>query len=369
MSAPDVTYCKRCLMPSSRPRIEFDGEGVCSACRYHETKNAVDWKEREREFRELIKANPGNGYHDCIVPWSGGKDSSAVAIRLKRDYGLNPLLVTYSPMLPTPVGDHNREALIKKGFDNVYFRPNQHISRTLARRFFIERGNPEVHRAAGINALPVQEAKNRGIKLILFAEHGESEYGGHILSEEHRKFRFLDEVIEHQVGDHPLNWAGDGITEKELAPYLYPDDVSGLTVTYFGYWHRWDVIENLHLVEDLTDFRRCFHGRSDGTWTDYDSLDDMIDDTYYYLQFVKFGFGRALRDAARAIQNKHLTREEAIAMTARYDGEFPRTFLNPVLDYLGMDESVYRTVIDQHRNEEIWQQERQGWTLKTPLTA
>jgi N-acetyl sugar amidotransferase len=353
-------------MPSTRPRLEFDENGVCTACHYHAHKHEIDWASRQKEFLKLADEHRGNGDYDCIVPWSGGKDSSAVALHLKRDYGMNPLLVTYSPLLPTEVGNHNREAMCRAGFDNVYFRVNQDASRKLARRFFEERGNPEVHRAAGINAIPVQEAVNRGIKLVVFAEHGETEYGGHILSEDHRKFRYLDEVIEHQIGDHPLNWVGDGISEQDLAPYLYPDDVSGVCVTYFGAWHPWDIRKNFDYVRELIDFRLCAAGRSDGTFTNYDSLDDKIDDIYFHLQHVKFGFGRALRDAARLIQNGHMTRAAALEQVRKFDGEFPKTFLDDVLDYLDMNEQEFRDVIDLHRNDELWEKQSQGWQLRNP---
>lgn len=367
MRGDEVRFCKRCIMPSSRPRIEFDEDGICSACRYHDTKNSVDWDARRREFIQLLCDNPGDGRYDCIVPWSGGKDSSAVALRLKLEYGLNPLLVTYSPMAPTPVGDHNREAMLRRGFDNVYFRPNQGVSRELARRFMVERCNPEVHRAAGINALPVQEAVRRGIKLVVFAEHGESEYGGLVLSEEHQKFRLFDEVLEHQIGDHPLNWAGDGIEERDLAPYLYPDldeiERVGVKATYFGYWHRWDVRRNLHYVEEKIDFKR-WPGRPEGTWSNYDSLDDWMDIAYFTGMFVKFGFGRALRDAARAIQNGHLSRTEAIHLIDSYDTEMPRESLPVILDYLDMTEAEWNDNLDVHRNREIWQRHSQGWELR-----
>lgn len=372
MRGDEVKFCVRCTMPSTRPRIEFDADGVCSACRYHETKAAVDWDERRREFAELLKENPGDGQYDCIVPWSGGKDSSAVALRLKLDYGLNPLLVTYSPMAPTRIGDHNREAMLRHGFDNVFFRPNQEVSRTLARRFLIERGNCEVHRAAGINALPVQEAVRRGIKLVVFAEHGESEYGGLVLSEEHRKFRFFDEVLEHQIGDHPLNWAGGEISERDLAPYLYPDleaiERAGVKATYFGYWHRWDVRQNLYYVESKIDFRRWPGGRCEGTWSDYDSLDDFMDMPYFEGMAVKFSMGRALRDAARAIQNGHMTIEEAIPLIQAYDFEPPRKHLPVILDYLRMSEPEYIANLDKHRNQELWKFEGNQWRPKFPLT-
>ena len=100
---------------------------------------------------------------------------------------MNPLLVTFSPLIINNVGNHNREELIKSGFDSIFFRPNQKISRLLSKRFFVERGNPKVHWDAGINAIPVSMALKFNIKLLFYAEHGESEYGGRVLDEEKKK--------------------------------------------------------------------------------------------------------------------------------------------------------------------------------------
>ncbi|MEL0144950.1 MAG: N-acetyl sugar amidotransferase, partial [Alphaproteobacteria bacterium] len=162
-----VHVCRRCLMPSTRPRIVFDDTGVCNGCLNADAKDDIDWAARKAEFEQLVEENrPAKGHYDCIVPWSGGKDSSAIAWRLKHDYGLNPLLVTFSPMIPTDVGVHNREALLRAGFDHLFVRPNQLVARHLARRFLSERGNPKVAWDAGINATPMQAAVHYGIPLI-----------------------------------------------------------------------------------------------------------------------------------------------------------------------------------------------------------
>ena len=194
-------------MPNSRPRIVFDEDGVCNACRNAEEKDTIDWDARREEFLGYVEHHrPKDGSpYDCIVPWSGGKDSSAIAHKLKFEFGLNPLLVTFSPLMPNEVAVHNREEMIRLGFDHLMVRPNQKVSRRLTRRFFIERGNPKIHWDAGVNAAPVQAAVHYNVPLVFYAEHGESEYGGRVLSEEHKKLRDITEVLEHQIGDHPDN--------------------------------------------------------------------------------------------------------------------------------------------------------------------
>jgi N-acetyl sugar amidotransferase len=367
-----VVYCTRCLMPSSRPRVGFDADGVCNACRHAERKRDVDWDARRAEFLRLLDEHRStDGRWDCVVPWSGGKDSSTIAHRLKFELGMNPLLVTFSPLIPNDVGHHNREAFQRLGFDGVMVRPNQDVARRLARRFFVERGNLKVAWDAGINAVPVTVALKYGIKLVVYAEHGESEYGGRVLHEESQKFRDYTEVIEHQIGDDPHNWTDDAIRIGDLQPYLYPspDELggAGLRACYFGYFFRWSMYENYRYIRDTFEFRTNAKGRTDGTFTAFDSLDDKTDDVYYYLQWIKFGFGRAVRDASRMIQNGHMTREEGLALALKYDGEFPMEFLDDCLEYLGVDRAGFEAVADQHRNPEIWERDGAAWRLRFPL--
>jgi N-acetyl sugar amidotransferase len=348
------------MMPDTRPRIEFDDEGICNACHNAERKKRIDWDARRQEFLEYVdRFRPKSGPYDCVVPWSGGKDSSAIAHKLKFEFGLNPLLVTCSPLIPNEVASQNREGLIELGFDHLMIRPNQKVSRSLSRRFFLERGNPKVHWDAGVNTIPVQVAVNYGIPLIFYAEHGESEYGGRVLSEESTKFRDFTEVIEHQIGDDPANWVDDEIEEKDLAPYIYPDmdkvEAVGVKAMYFSYFFRWSMLENYEYIKDKFDFKLDPNGRTNGTFTNFDSLDDKIDNLYYHMQFVKFGFGRATRDACRMIQNGQMTRDEGLELTRKYDDEFPDHYHREHLEYLGVSEREFTETIDQHRNSEIWE--------------
>lgn len=372
MGSATVRFCSRCLTPNSRPRVVFDADGICNACRNAEDKNRIDWVARREEFQALVsplRCGDATKY-DCIVPWSGGKDSSSIAYKLKFEFGLNPLLVTYAPMIPNEIGHHNREEMVKLGFDHLYFRANQKALRYLAKRFFIERGNPKVAWDAGINAVPVQVAVNYKIPVVFYAEHGESEYGGRVLSEEHRRTRDFTEVIENYVGDDPRNWVDDHISARELCPYVYPpsEDVAavGVKAFYFGYFFRWSMYENYRFIREKIDFRTNQKGRTDGTFTNYDSLDDKIDNLYYYMQFIKFGFGRAVRDASRLIQNGHMTRVEGLEFARKYDDEFCYEHFDEVLAYLELTRSEFDTIVDRHRNSEIWTKDGSRWVLRNP---
>ena len=360
-------------MPDSRPRIIFNSDQICNACENAKYKDTVDWSSRKSEFNKIvekIKNDNINGGYDCVVPWSGGKDSTSIALKLKFDYGLNPLLVTFSPLIKNECGIFNRELINKKGFDSILVDVNSKISSKLAKRFFIERGNPKVAWDAGINAAPVKAALDHGIKYIFYAEHGESEYGGLKLSEESSKRRDLREVIEHQIGDFPENWANDEISLKDLSPYIYPDEgqLKNVEIFYFSYFFRWSMLDNWNYVkEKLPEFKTEPTGRTEGTFTNFDSLDDKIDTLYYYMQYIKFGFGRATRDACRMIQNNQLSREKAIEYARKYDSEFPKKNLNEILNFLNLSELDFDEIVNKHRNMEIWKTHQNNWILKNKI--
>ena len=345
-------------MPSSRPRISFENNKICNACVYQSKKKRIDWTLRKKEFLELCnKYRSKDGNYDCIVPWSGGKDSSSIAYKLKYEFNMNPLLTTFSPLIPSQIGSENRNLLINKGFDNYFFVPDQKISRYLAKRFFIERGNPKIHWDAGVNAFPIHVALEKNIKLIFFAEHGESEYGGKILDKNSDKIRDITEVLENQIGDEPANWTDKYVKQNDLNMYKYPNvnnlKKKNINAYYFSYFFKWDVFDNYKYVKKNFSFKDN-EGRILGTFQNYDSMDDDIDHLYYYMQYIKYGFGRALRDASRLIQNKHLDRKKGIELVNKYDGEFPEKYIFRIMKYLNINLDDFNEIIDKHRNKEIW---------------
>lgn len=235
----------------------------------------------------------------------------------------------------------------------------------------MERGNQKVAWDAGVNVIPVMAAVRFRIPLVFYAEHGESEYGGKVLREESKKIRDFTEVIEHQIGDDPRNWIDGEITIKDLNPYLYPsmDEIkkAGVKALYFSYFFKWSSYENYLYIKDKFDFHTCPQGRTEGTFTDFDSLDDKSDNLYYYMQYIKFGFGRTIRDASRMIQNRQLTRPEALEYAKKYDHEFPSLYLKDMLEYLRLTEKEFYEIVDKHRNPEIWKKESGEWKLRYPL--
>tara|TARA_Y100000991_G_C21942034_1_gene335715 strand:+ start:121 stop:1248 length:1128 start_codon:yes stop_codon:yes gene_type:complete len=364
-------YCQTCLTPSTRPRIVFNN-GICNACNYAKkvNDNIINFDTRKKELEDLIvrikeKKISNKSNYDCIIPWSGGKDSSAIALHLKEDYGINPLLVRFNALIPTDVGIHNCKELRDYGFDSIEIIPNVKVSKSLSLRFLIERGNPKLHWDAGINAAIYRTAVHTGIPFIFYAEHGETHYGGRVLNKNSERIRDYEEVIENQIGDNPINWTDEKVNTEDLYPYILPrlDELSKLSIEghYYGYYTKWNVKENFRYVSSKIDFQTTKRGRTYGTFTNYDSLDDYMDDLYYYLNYLKFGYGRGIRDLSRHIQKGEITREEALVLAKKYDGEYPEESIPYILKYLNITEEKLLKILDTHRTKSIWTKNDDKW--------
>jgi len=377
----NVTYCTKCVVSNQRPRITFDEEGVCSACRYAEYKhNVVNWDDREKELLELLdRYRSKDGSYDCLVPGSGGKDSAFAAHHLKYKYGMHPLTITWAPFVYTDIGWRNYIAFKDSGFDNLLCFPNGILHRKLARLAFELVGDAFLPFIYGQKVYVFLMALKFKIPLIFYGESGELEYGGsfknfeksHEGIEDWTSFYFkgagVDELIQHGL-DCGL------ITKEEVANHSFefyrpPDmeEVARLNVEmhWFSYYKKWVPQENYYYAVENTGFK-ANPGRSEGTYSKYASIDDQTDGFHFYLGFIKFGIGRATSDAAHEIRDGHLTREEGIALVHRYDGEFPKKYFKEFLEYLNITEEEFWEVIDFYRmrSPHLWEKVEGVWQLK-----
>lgn len=368
-----VEYCRRCVISNQRPRIVFDSEGVCNACRFWERKHKIiDWDERERELVDLCNRYRRNdGRHDVVVPSSGGKDSGYVAHLLKYKYGMNPLTVTWAPHIYTDIGWRNFQALIHSGLDNVLGTPNGQVHRRLTRLSFEELGEPFQPFIYGQIWFPVRIAAREGIGLIMDGENGEVEYGGDPESE---KPGFdVEDAIQYWLSDMPLeHWHDRGFTTADLDLYAPPaaSELENNPVErhFFSYYRKWMPQEHYYYVREHCGFQPNPDGRSEGTYSKYASLDDRIDGFHYYLMLMKFGIARATSDAAHEIREGLIEREEAVQLVRRYDTEFPKKYFKDFLEYCEISEEHFWEVCEAWRNHNLWEQSDNGWTLRQQVS-
>jgi N-acetyl sugar amidotransferase len=382
----EIKFCKKCVVSNQRPRIIFDEDGVCGACKFADIKNSIDWKTREKELRELCdKYRRSDGRFDIVVPSSGGKDSSRVSYELKYVYGMNPLTITWAPFEYTPEGYANFRNFIKVGgFNNLMCWQNGKLHRKLSRIAFEALGDAWQPFAFGQMCYAFHIAKAFDIKLVFFGENGEAEYSGDprvynlkgmpfdIWAEQYFKGVQVDDLVAYGLTNTDY-FNKDDYHDSDLTFYRIPDinemKDKEIEFHWFSYYKKWVPQENYYLACEHTGFKANPNGRSEGTYSKYASLDDRMDGFHYYLAFIKFGIGRCTSDAAHEIRDDHIKREEGVALVKRFDGEFPNRYFHEFLEYLDITEEHFWEVVDRYRRPHIWKKEDGLWKLRNAVYA
>jgi N-acetyl sugar amidotransferase len=402
----DVKFCKKCVISNQRPNsaveykhdanskkttIGFNEDGVCDACLTAELKNSViDWGSREKELRELCERyRSKDGSYDCIVPGSGGKDSFYAAHKLKYEYGMHPLTVTWAPNLYTEWGQRNFTKWIQAGFDNELTTPSGLTHRILTRVAVDRLFHPFQAFMFGQKSLAPKVAARYGIKLVFFGEN-EAEYGNPIgdMNSAERDWKYFTETDRDKIflgGASLEELKGDfGISGSDLNPYLPADPNRlaevGVQVHYLGYYLKWHPQSCYYYSVEHGQFEASPE-RTVGTYSKYNSIDDKIDDFHYYTTYIKFGLGRATYDAAQEIRSGDIDRNEGVALVHKFDGEYPDRFEDEIFKYLSldhpemnivsnalgqvkMDRDYFMSLADGFRSPHLWKKRSEGWELR-----
>ena len=402
----DVIFCSKCCVSNQRPNstvefkhtelsnkntIKFNTVGVCDACTAAARKSKeIDWDEREQQLILLCnKFRSQNGSYDCIVPGSGGKDSFYQSWILKYKYKMNPLTITWAPNIYTDWGQKNFNAWIHSGMDNYLMTTSGRSKRLLTRLALENLFHPFQPFIIGQKAFAPKMATMLKVPLIFYGEN-EAEYGNPIedFSESQRSYDYFSSTEEDKlfIGGESIfslrkNFA---LTNADLTPYL-PADVTSLKenktqVHYLGYYLQWHPQSAFYFAVENGDFIASPE-RTVGTYSKYSSIDDKIDDFHYYTTFIKFGIGRATYDAAQEVRSGDLTREEALPLIQRYDGEFPERWANEIFKYLSIDKKTFpeayqyfehpdmnhkyfEALSDKFRSPHLWQYSDNKWSLR-----
>ena len=174
-----ITYCKKCLYPDTKPNLFINNEGVCSACTNYTNRKTINWKSREKLFYELINKtrNSNSNAHDCIIPVSGGKDSTYQVLKAL-ECGLTPLCVNASTDSITPIGEKNLENIKNLGVDFIEVTFNKKIRRKINKFALKTIGDISWPEHVAIFTTPIRIAIQNNIKLIIWGENSQFEYGG-----------------------------------------------------------------------------------------------------------------------------------------------------------------------------------------------
>jgi N-acetyl sugar amidotransferase len=364
-----ITYCRHCVMPATKPDLFIDGEGVCSACRSYESRAEVDWDARRAALLDIVeryRSQSGSNY-DCIVPVSGGKDSTYQVLRL-RELDLNPLCVTATTDSLSDIGRRNIENLKRLGVDYVEVTTNPVVRRRINRLALTQIGDISWPEHVTIFTIPVRIAVHFKIPLLVWGENPQHEYGGpagaaadHVLTR-----RWLEE-FGGLLGLRVSDLAGQiGIEPRQLIQYTYPSDYDlahvGVTGLFLGYYLPWDGYGNALYAQGhgFETFDRVV----EGSLVNYENLDNHQTGIHDYFKFLKYGFGRATDIACLHIRRGRLSREDGLRLVKKHDGRFPWTYLGRklalILDEIEMTVEEFVEVCDRFTNKKLFVTDARG---------
>lgn len=359
-----MKICTNCVMPSTKPDLHFNEDGVCDACQSQKSKNSeIDWKKREEEFLNLIKQYKVHPDYDCIIGVSGGKDSTYQVIKVL-ELGLNPLCICFEPTIPTEIGRKNLENLNNLGVDLIHIKRNPVVYKKLAKEAFIRTGDNEWQNHLGIFTTVPKLAVNFNIPLIIWGESPQIEYGGPATSKTRNTLdrQWLEE-FGGLLGNRISDMVGvDGLTKKDLSLYTYASDEDihrvGVTGLFLGYYFKWDLREVVKKSKE--------HGFSvqdrpvETTYENFENLDCYSNHVHDYLKYVKYGFGRATDNACLDIRLGYIKREEGVRLVNKYDGIPPKKAINEYLNYTGFTQEEFNKIVDSYTNKRIFKRDENG---------
>jgi N-acetyl sugar amidotransferase len=366
-----IRYCKLCIIPDTKPDIMFNKNGVCNACTGYNMRANVDWNARTEELQSIFARYKQNAYWDCVVPVSGGKDSTYQVLKIL-EFGLRPLCVTASTCYLSEIGRKNIENIKLLGVDLIELSPDPNIRKKLNRIGLIEVGDISWPEHVGIFTVPVSIAVNFSIPLIIWGENSQNEYGGPAAAADNHVLdrRWLEEfggLLGLRVSDVAL--FDETIQEKDLIPYQYPSDEQlrqvGVTGLFLGHYLPWDGYANA-LLAQAHGFL-SYETAVEGSAVSYENLDNLFHGIHDYFKYLKFGFARATDQACLHIRRGRLTRDDAMKIVKERDGKFPWHYLGVPLDKIlsKIDLSIndFMQICDQFTNKALFCQHKDG-TLK-----
>lgn len=342
-----LRYCIRCCIPETQEGIKFDEMGICQACQSSEQKIHIDWTVRERELRRILEeatAKAGNDY-DCIVPISGGKDSTFQLHVLVKVYGMKPLAVTFSHNWYSETGWYNlQNSLEQFGVDHLMFTPNRSLVNRLAKRSLETIGDACWHCHAGVGAFPLQVAVRFKIPLLIWGESIAESSGRASYENPVHKFdrEYFTQVSAKML---PREMVTDDISERDVAPFEAPSAdeyaAAGIYGIHLGDYIFWDDERQTEFVRDTYGWRET---EIEGTYKRYKSAECIMPGVHDFTNYLKRGYGRGTFHASIDVRNGLLTREEGFELARKHDTERPEA-LDYFLEITGMsEEEFYETM-------------------------
>lgn len=346
--------CTKCLLPETHESISFDEQGVCSICRQVEFKDdQIDWNKRKQDLTELIESHRGKYDYDCIVPFSGGKDSVWTLYYLMKEYKIKPLVVRFDHGFLRPnLNENTINVLRNLGADFISFTPNWKVVQKLMLQSFLEKGDFCWHCHTGIFSYPMQIAIKFKVPLIFWGEPSAeyTSYYSYDQPEEVDEKRFNRFV---NLGITALDMAvrlGGDLDERDFKPYTYPSLKDLRALNYrsvcLGSYIPWDVKKQSKIIMDELGWKGDRVENVPEQYN-YEKIECHMQGVRDYIKYIKRGYTRPTALATIDIRHNRLTREEGMKMINDFEGKKPAS-LEIFLEMVGLTEAEFFEIAQSH---------------------
>lgn len=363
-----MNRCKICVMPDTRPDTEFV-EGVCSACIAYQNRQHIDWSLRKIELERLLSRHRVAGREfDCIVPSSGGKDSTYQVLKLI-ELGARPLVVTATTCMLTAVGRKNIDNLARYA-TTIEVSPNKSVRAKLNRLGLTLVGDISWPEHVAIFTTPFKIAVQMGITLIFYGENPQNQYGGPLDSQDAKTMtrRWVSEFGGF-LGLRPADMVGqEGITTRDMQDYMPPNPADieriGVEAHFLGQYLPWDSKHNAEVAckAGMVGYIGEWLEPSQANFWLYENLDNAMTGLHDHMMYRKFGYGRGCAQVSVDIRRGLYRRNEILPWVEEFDGVFPWTYMGvyhmSVLKQIGMTDRQLVEIMNKFTNTDLFQGER-----------
>ncbi|MBN1824267.1 MAG: N-acetyl sugar amidotransferase [Endomicrobiales bacterium] len=346
--------CTKCITPETHETIHFDEKGVCSICRQHEfKKEKIDWARKKKDLDALVTEYRGKYQYDCIVPFSGGKDSTWTLYYLIKEYKIKPLVVQFDHGFMRPnLHENNKKTMRTLGVDFHTFTPNWDVVRKLMLQSFLEKGDFCWHCHTGIFAYPMWVAIRQQVPLVFWGEPSAeyTSYYSYEQAEEVDEKRFNRFVNLGITADDMLIRLEGKVDERDLQPFKYPPLKELRKLNYksvcLGSYIPWDVKNQVEIIQKELGWQGDEVENVPPGYK-YEKIECMMQGVRDYIKYIKRGYTRPTHLASIDIRNKRMTRDEALELIKKYEGKRPPS-LDIFLGFVGLTEEEFVQIAASH---------------------
>jgi N-acetyl sugar amidotransferase len=347
--------CVRCGLPETHETISFDDAGVCNICLQHDFKQQqIDWDANKKTLDALIEEHQGKYDYDCLVPFSGGKDSTWALYYLVKEYGVKPLVVRFDHGFMRPNLEENVKRTIRHlGVDIMTFTPNWKVVQRLMLQSFLEKGDFCWHCHTGIFSYPMWIAIEKKVPLIFWGEPSAeyTAYFSYDMPEEVDEKRFNRYVNLGISADDMFVRLGGDVDPRDLKPYSYPPLKELRALNYrsvcLGSYIPWDVKKQAEIIQrelgwkgDQVENVPPMYG--------YEKIECYMQGVRDYIKYIKRGYSRPSHLVAMDVRNGRMTKEEGDRLIAEYEGRRPPS-LDLFLEFIGLTEPEFMEIAMSHQ--------------------